>query len=54
MENFEIDFFHLDNGECPVEEYLNGTEVKMRAKILRTIGLLETNGNMLKLHIQNI
>lgn len=49
MENFDVDFFHLDNGDCPVEEYLDGTPTKMRAKILRTIGLLEANGNMLTL-----
>ena len=47
MKNFEVDFFKLDNGECPVKEYLDGTDKKMRAKMLWTIGLLETNGNML-------
>ncbi len=47
MENFEIDFFKLDNGKCPVVEYLDKADTKMRAKILWTIGLLETNGNTL-------
>lgn len=47
MENFDIDFFELDNGDCPIQEYLDSVDVKMRAKIVRTIGLLETNGNML-------
>lgn len=41
MDNFDIDFFQLDNGNYPVKEYLNATDVKMRAKILWTIGLLE-------------
>lgn len=41
MDNFDIDFFQLDNGDYPVKEYLNATDVKMRAKILWTIGLLE-------------
>ena len=27
MENFEVDFFKLDNGECPVKEYLDGKAV---------------------------
>lgn len=47
LENFNIDFFNLDNGDCPIKDYLNSLDVKMRAKILWTIGLLETNGNML-------
>lgn len=47
MENFDVDFFELDNGDCPVKEYLDSVDIKMRAKIVRTIGLLETNGNTL-------
>lgn len=47
MENFDVDFFELDNGDCPVIQYLDSANNKMRAKILRTIKLLETNGNML-------
>ncbi len=57
MDNFEIDFFKLDNGHCPIIEYLDSTDKKMRAKILWTIGLLETNGNMLTMpyseHLQD-
>ena len=49
MENFEVDFFRLDNNECPVIEYLNSINKKLRAKILWTIKLLETNGNTLEL-----
>lgn len=47
MENFDIVFFELDNGDCPIREYLDSVDVKMRAKIAWTIGLLEKNGNML-------
>lgn len=47
MNDFEIDFFQLDNGNYPVKEYLNDIDVKMRAKILWTIKLLEANGNTL-------
>lgn len=47
MENFTVDFFYLDSGECPVKEFLNSTHKKMRAKIVRSIALLENNGNML-------
>lgn len=37
----------LENGRCPVEEYLDSTDKKMKAKILRTIQLLRVNGNTL-------
>ncbi len=47
MKNFDIDFFKFDDGKCPVREYLDSTDTKMRAKILWTISLLEKNGNML-------
>ena len=47
MNNFDVDFFELENGDCPVKNYLDSIDKKMRAKMLRTIGLLETNGNML-------
>ncbi|MDD6484052.1 MAG: type II toxin-antitoxin system RelE/ParE family toxin [Clostridiales bacterium] len=57
MDNFDIDFFRLDNGVSPVEEYLNASDTKMRAKILWTIGLLEKNGNTLAMpyseHLQD-
>ena len=47
LENFNIDFFELENGDCPIKDYLDSVDKKLRAKILWTIGLLETNGNML-------
>lgn len=47
MNDFEINFFQLDNGNYPVKEYLNDIDVKMRAKILWTIKLLKTNRNTL-------
>lgn len=37
----------MDNGDCPIEEYLDSIDKKLRAKVLWTISLLETNGNML-------
>jgi len=47
LENFKIDFFKLDNDICPTKDYLDSVDKKLRAKILWTLGLLETNGNML-------
>lgn len=49
MDYFEIEFFETDSGECPVTEFLDGTDIKMRAKILRMIELLEKNGNTLRM-----
>lgn len=43
MEQFEIEFFETDSGDCPVTEFLDGTDIKMRAKISRMIELLEKN-----------
>lgn len=48
MQNFDIDFFKKDNGRCPVQEFLDSLDNKMRAKLLRMILLLEQNGNDLK------
>ena len=48
MQNFEVVFFKKENGSCPVEKFLNSLDVKMRAKLLRTISLLEKNGSQLK------
>ncbi len=49
MEQFEIEFFETDSGDCPVTEFLDGTDIKMRAKISRMIELLEKNGNTLRM-----
>lgn len=48
MENFIIDFFRMENGECPVSDFLDSLDKKMRAKILRLLQLLENNGNELR------
>ena len=48
MQNFEVVFFKKENGSCPVEKFLNSLDVKMRAKLLRTISLLEKNGSQLR------
>lgn len=49
MEEFEIEFFEKDDGTEPAKEFLMGLDVKMRAKMLRTIDLLATNGTDLRL-----
>lgn len=45
---FEIIVYTKDNGEKPVEEFLQTATIKMRAKIFREISLLKQNGNELR------
>ena len=44
----EIEFYDKEDGECPVQEYLDSLEPKLLAKTLRTIDLLENNGVSLR------
>ncbi|MBS5063670.1 MAG: type II toxin-antitoxin system RelE/ParE family toxin [Hungatella hathewayi] len=44
MKEFEVVLFHKDNGESPVEEFIDTLEPKMQAKVLRTMELLKRNG----------
>ena len=48
MQEFEIFFYDKPDGTEPVKEFLDSLDVKMRAKMLRTIGLLEANGTELR------
>ncbi len=45
---YEIEFYDTEDGTCPVKEFINGLEPKMKAKALRTIDLLEVNGPALR------
>lgn len=48
MENFKVDFYKKEDGSCPVQDFLDSLEHKMRVKLLRMIMLLEENGNELR------
>ena len=48
MSNYIINFFKKQDGSCPVEEFLDSLDNKMRAKILLAIALLQTNGPQLR------
>ena len=48
LERFDIDFFKKDDGTCPVVDFLDSLDVKMQAKVLKTIELLEKNGYELR------
>ena len=44
----QIDFYETEDGKCPVEDFIKSLDVKMYAKVLRTIDLLEANGAELR------
>ena len=48
VNSFEILFYEKENGSVPVQEFLLSLNIKMRAKMVRTIELLETYGNDLR------
>ena len=48
MTDFELIAYEKENGEVPVEEFLNSVHPKMRAKIYGLMGILQEKGNMLR------
>lgn len=48
MANFKLIAYEKENGEIPVEKFLNSVNPKMRAKIYGLMGILQEKGNMLR------
>jgi phage-related protein len=48
MAEFEVIFYEKENGDCPVEEFIKSQDIKMRAKIVGLLELLEEKGNQLR------
>ena len=48
MDIFEVEFYTKDNGEKPAKDFILGLDVKMRAKVLGIINVLEEKGNQLR------
>ena len=46
---FSVNFYETLSGDCPVEDFINSQNVKMRAQIYRTLELLEEHGNTLRM-----
>lgn len=44
MENFEIILYEKPDGSCPVTDFLSETDEKLRARLIKTIELLEAKG----------
>ncbi len=45
---YVIEFYDMEDGKCPVQEFMDSLKPKMKAKTFRTIDLLEANGPMLR------
>lgn len=45
---FDVIFYEGENGEKPVEIFLDSLDNKMRAKLLGLLGILSEKGNSLK------
>ena len=45
---YEIILYDTEDGKCPMQELLDSWETKLLAKTLRSIDLLENNGQLLR------
>lgn len=48
MSNYKVIIFETESGKAPVKDFLLSLDPKMRAKMARTINLLEANGMELR------
>lgn len=48
MSNFNVIAYEKENGEVPVEDFLNSLNPKMRAKMYGLLVILQESGNMLR------
>lgn len=48
MTEYEVTFYEKRNGDCPVEEFISSLNVKMRAKMIGLLELLEEKGSLLR------
>ena len=48
MTKFQVIFYEKENGDCPIEEFMNSLDIKMRAKMIGLLELLEEKGIQLR------
>lgn len=48
MPKFEVILYEKENGVCPVEDFIKSLNVKIRAKLIGLLELLEEKGNSLR------
>lgn len=46
--SFSVEYYELENGNCPVEDFILEQNNKMQAKIFKNLELLENRGNELR------
>ncbi len=49
MQEYTIKFYEKADGSKPIENFLNELDIRMRAKMMREIQLLKTNGPSLRM-----
>ena len=47
MDKFTVEFYEKENGENPVELFLDKLDIKMRSKLLMILKILQEKGNLL-------
>lgn len=48
MKKFEVLFYENENGERPIEKFMSTLDIKMRAKMVGLLEILEEKGNWLR------
>lgn len=48
MDKFQVMFYEKENNECPVEKFISEMDIKMQAKMVGLLEILEEKGNMLR------
>lgn len=46
--NWVVEFYETETHDCPVLEFINTLETKLRAKVFRDLSLLQEKGNNLR------
>ena len=45
---FNVEFYEREDGDAPVENFLNSLDIKMRNKIIMILNVLQEKGNQLR------
>ena len=48
MDKFTVEFYEKEDGEKPVELFMDSLDVKMRSKLLMILKVLQEKGNQLR------
>lgn len=52
MDKFTVEFYEKENGDIPVEEFLDGLNIRMKAKSVGLIKILQEKGESFKGTVQ--